>query len=95
VALSERNPSGTKYLHKDRFARGLGLLSAIEFKPPAEVPDKEYPFIMTTGRVLYQYHTGTMSPPLQRNTERCPESLVEMNPKDAKKLASKTDSLPR
>ena len=77
---------GTKFLHMDRFSRGLGLLSAIEYKPPAEVPDAEYPFVMTTGRVLYQYHTGTMSRLSQGIMERCPESLVEINPKDADKL---------
>lgn len=77
---------GTKFLHKDRFSRGLGLLSAIEYMPPAEVPDAEYPFVMTTGRVLYHYHTGTMSRLSKGIMERCPESLVEINPKDAEKL---------
>ncbi len=80
---------GTKYLHKDRFSRGLGLFSAIEYIPPAEVPDKDYPFVMTTGRVLYQYHTGTMSRLSKGITERCPESLVEINPNDAEKLGIK------
>jgi formate dehydrogenase major subunit len=77
---------GTKFLHQDRFSRGLGLLSAIEYIPPAEVPDAEYPFVMTTGRVLYQYHTATMSRLSKGIMERCPESLVEINPKDAEKL---------
>jgi formate dehydrogenase major subunit len=80
---------GTKFLHKDRFSRGLGLFSAIEHIPPAEVPDAEYPFVMTTGRVLYQYHTGTMSRLSKGITERCPESLVEINPSDAEKLGIK------
>jgi len=77
---------GTPILHVDRFTRGLGLFSDIEFKPPAEVPDEEYPFVMTTGRVLYQYHTGTMSRLSAGITERCPQSLVEINPRDAQKL---------
>jgi formate dehydrogenase major subunit len=77
---------GTKFLHKDRFSRGLGLLSAIEYIPPAEVPDAEYPFVMTTGRVLYHYHTATMSRLSKGIMERCPESLVEVNPKDAEKI---------
>jgi formate dehydrogenase alpha subunit len=77
---------GTKFLHKDRFSRGLGLLSAIEYKPPAEVPDAEYPYVMTTGRVLYQYHTANMSRLSKGIMERCPESLVEINPMDAEKL---------
>lgn len=84
---------GTKFLHMDRFSRGLGLMSAIEYKPPAEVPDKEYPFVMTTGRVLYQYHTATMSRLSKGIMERCPESLVEIHPKDAKKLGIKDGQL--
>jgi len=52
---------GTPYLHKDKFARGLGLFHEIEFKEPAELPDEEYPLILTTGRILEQFHTGTMS----------------------------------
>jgi formate dehydrogenase major subunit len=77
---------GTKFLHKDRFSRGLGLFTAIEFIPPDELPDKEYPFLLSTGRVLYHYHTGTMTTRAQGPTERCPESLVEINPVDAEKL---------
>jgi formate dehydrogenase major subunit len=80
---------GTRYLHKDRFSRGLGLFHAIDYIPPAEVPDAQFPFVMTTGRVLYQYHTGTMSRLSKGITERCPESLVEINPADAKKLKIK------
>jgi formate dehydrogenase major subunit len=52
---------GTAFLHKDRFSRGLGLLAAVPFKEPAELPDEEYPLILTTGRVLEHFHTGTMS----------------------------------
>ncbi len=77
---------GTKFLHKDKFSRGLGLFTAIEFIPPDELPDKEYPFLLTTGRVLYHYHTGTMTKRAQGLSERCPESLVEINPIDADKL---------
>jgi len=61
VALPNTDHPGTKYLHKDRFTRGLGLFAPIDFIPPAEVPDKDYPLYLTTGRVLYQYHTGTMT----------------------------------
>ncbi len=76
---------GTKYLHKDRFTRGLGLFAPIDFIPPAEVPDKDYPLYLTTGRVLYQYHTGTMTRRARGCNERYPESLVEIHPKDALK----------
>jgi formate dehydrogenase alpha subunit len=77
---------GTKFLHKDKFSRGLGLFTAIEFIPPNELPDKQYPFLLSTGRVLYHYHTGTMTTRSEGLSERCPESLVEINPADADKL---------
>ncbi|MDY6916314.1 MAG: formate dehydrogenase subunit alpha [Candidatus Cloacimonadota bacterium] len=79
------NHPGTAYLHKDRFARGLGLLNGITFQEPDELPDEEYPLIMTTGRVLQQFHTGTMS----RKTEglnRIAGPMVMMSVEDAEKL---------
>jgi formate dehydrogenase major subunit len=77
---------GTKYLHRDRFTRGLGLFAPIEFIPPDELPDKDYPLYLTTGRVLYQYHTGTMTRRSRGTNERCPESLIEIHPRDAEKF---------
>lgn len=77
---------GTKFLHQDKFTRGLGLFHAIDYIPPAELPDAEYPLLLTTGRVLYHYHTGTMTRLARGTMERCPESLVEINPQDAQKL---------
>ncbi len=80
--LNAEHP-GTKFLHRDRFTRGLGLFAAIEYKPSAELPDGDYPFYLTTGRVLYHYHTGTMTRLSRGPMERYPESLVEINPEDA------------
>ena len=77
---------GTRFLHKDRFSRGRGLFHAVEYIPAAEQTDAEYPIILSTGRVLYHYHTGTMTRLSKGSTERCPESLVEINPADAEKL---------
>jgi formate dehydrogenase alpha subunit len=77
---------GTPYLHKDRFSRGLGLFHAIEYLPPEELPDKEYPYMMTTGRIYVHYHTGTMSrrsPSLNKEVE---EGFAEINPRQAKEL---------
>jgi predicted molibdopterin-dependent oxidoreductase YjgC len=77
---------GTKFLHQGRFTRGKGLFSAIEYKPAAEMPDDQYPFQLTTGRVHVQYHTGTMtrnSPSLEREVREC---FLEMNPSDATEL---------
>lgn len=52
---------GTPVLHVGRFTKGLGTFFPIPFKAPAEVPDAEYPIYLTTGRILQQFHTGTMS----------------------------------
>jgi formate dehydrogenase major subunit len=57
---NEEHP-GTPFLHKGTFARGKGLMKGIQFREPAELPDAEYPFILTTGRVLEHFHTGTMT----------------------------------
>ena len=77
---------GTRFLHKDRFSRGRGLFHAIDYIAPAELPDDEYPMLLSTGRVLYQYHTGTMTRLGKGTTERYPESLAEIHPADAAKL---------
>lgn len=77
---------GTRFLHRDRFSRGRGLFHAIDYIPPAELPDENYPLILSTGRVLYHYHTGTMTRLSKGATERCTESLAELHPLDAAKL---------
>jgi formate dehydrogenase alpha subunit len=80
-----RHP-GTPYLHKDKFVRGKGLFHAIEFIPPAELPDKDYPLLLTTGRVLYHYHTGSMTRRDDGLNFRYPEGHVEMHPVDAMEM---------
>ena len=77
---------GTAILHKDAFTRGKGLFSAIEYTPPAEVTDVDYPYILTTGRILYQYHTATMSRRSSGLVSRTPDAFVEINPVDAQEL---------
>jgi formate dehydrogenase alpha subunit len=74
---------GTPVLHRDQFTRGKGKFHAIEWQPPAEVVDEEYPLYLTTGRVLYQYHTGTMTMRSEGLMNRAPESFVEISPRDA------------
>jgi predicted molibdopterin-dependent oxidoreductase YjgC len=79
---------GTPILHKERFAHpdGLGVLTPIEFKYPAEVPDKEYPLILTTGRCIWQWHTGTMTRRSEDLEREVPTGWVELNPEDAAAL---------
>jgi formate dehydrogenase major subunit len=74
---------GTPILHTQQFTRGKGLFHAIDWIPPAEQVDDDYPLYLTTGRVLYQYHTGTMTMKTEGLNERVPESYVEMSPGDA------------
>jgi formate dehydrogenase major subunit len=90
-----KNHPGTKFLHKDRFVRGKGLFSAIEWIPPAESPDEEYPLMLTTGRILYQYHTGTMTRRSVGLSERSPECLIEVNAEDADKYKIKDGEVVR
>jgi len=77
---------GTPILHQGKFSKGLGTFMPCEFKPPAEQPDDEYNFVLTTGRVYYQYHTGTMSRRVSILEREAPEALLEINPEDAKQL---------
>ncbi|MDZ7759047.1 MAG: formate dehydrogenase subunit alpha [Desulfovermiculus sp.] len=74
---------GTPILHCEQFTCGLGQFQPQEFTSPAEVPDEEYPMWLTTGRILYQYHTGTMTRKSKGLNSLAPECLVEMSPKDA------------
>ena len=75
---------GTPCLHMDKFTCGLGVFHAIEFIPPAEIPDREYPLYLTTGRWLYQYHTGTMTMKSPGLNALAPECLVEISAADAR-----------
>ena len=77
---------GTKFLHKDRFTRGKGKFHAVEYRDPAELPDEEYPLILTTGRVLYHFHSRTMTARVPGLQEIVPEAYVELNPEDARAL---------
>ncbi|NLE77088.1 MAG: molybdopterin-dependent oxidoreductase, partial [Chloroflexi bacterium] len=77
---------GTPFLHKGRFTRGLGKFHAIEFQPPAELPDDEYPLYLSTGRIRYHYHTGTMTRRSKGLSLVAPEERIEVHPIDAEAL---------
>ncbi len=77
---------GTKFLHKDKFSRGKGKFFPIEFREAVELPDEEYPLILTTGRVLYHFHTGTVTRRSKGLNEIYKEALVEISPQDAQEL---------
>jgi len=76
---------GTPFLHKDKFTRGKGLMKAIPFKEPDELPDEEYPLTLTTGRRLEHFHTGTMTRKSVGLNKLCgPQVLISTE--DAKEL---------
>ncbi len=74
---------GTPILHGKQFTRGKGMFHAIDWIAPNEVADEKYPLFLTTGRVIYQYHTGTMTMKTKGLNERAPECFVEISPEDA------------
>ena len=74
---------GTRYLHEERFPRGKGLLTAVSFKPPSELPDKDYPLLLMTGRIQFHYHTGTMTRRCRSLSTLAPIPLLDINPQDA------------
>jgi formate dehydrogenase alpha subunit len=74
---------GTPILHTQAFTRGRGKFHLVTAKTPAEKPDAEYPLILSTGRVLYHYHTGTMTRRSGPLHWRDPHGWVEINARDA------------
>jgi len=86
VALPTQDHPGTKILHTDKFTRGKGKFHPIRFLPPEELPDEQYPFVFTTGRLLEHWHTGSMTRRCVVLDERVPHGALELHPSDARKL---------
>jgi formate dehydrogenase alpha subunit len=82
VPVWDQNHPGTPYLFAESFPRGRGKFHPLEFVPVVENPDDEYPFILTTGRVLEHWHGGTLTRHSQLD-ELYPEARVEISPVDA------------
>jgi formate dehydrogenase alpha subunit len=77
---------GTPILHVGRFSRGVGRFAAVDHALPDELPDDEYPLMLTTGRVLYHWHGGEMTRRARGLNAVYPEALIEIHPHDAKKV---------
>jgi len=82
----DRNHPGTPYLHKGKFARGLGKFHPVEYVSPKELPDDDWPLLLTTGRILEHFHTGTMTRRSRVLDELVSVGAIEVNPDDAAKL---------
>ena len=74
---------GTVFLHQGGFTRGQGKFHGVSFRDAAELPDEEYPYLLTTGRFLYHFHTGTLSRRTEGLEKICPPGPFEINPEDA------------
>jgi formate dehydrogenase alpha subunit len=77
---------GTTILHSIQFTRGKGRFIPLAYKPPMELPDDEYPLVLTTGRSLFHWHTGTVSRKVAGLNAFMSEGLLEINPEDAQAL---------
>lgn len=78
---------GTPTLFLEQFStsNGLGILNPVDYQPQSEPASGEYPYVLNTGRILYQYHTSTMSRKNKALTDFANESYVLMNPADVRK----------
>jgi len=91
---SEDHPgTPTMFLEKFNTPDGLGHFQAVEFKPPAELPDDEYPYVLTTGRSIFHYHTGSMTRRTPKLNDEVPRGFVEVNPDDASKVGIKNKDI--
>ncbi len=77
---------GTKFLHERDFSRGKGKFHVVRFLPPKEMPDREFPFVFTTGRLLQHWHTGTMTRRCEVLDDLVPGGTLEINPQDAEAI---------
>ncbi|MHC4403446.1 MAG: formate dehydrogenase subunit alpha [Planctomycetota bacterium] len=84
---SEDHP-GTRFLHSEKFATpdGKGKFIPLEYKPPAEEEDEQYPLILTTDRSLYHFHTGSMTRRVAGLDQLNSEELLKIHPEDASRL---------
>jgi formate dehydrogenase major subunit len=86
---------GTKWLYSEKFSTndGLGHFKPTEYNPPAEVPDSEYPLILTTGRQYFHWHTGTMTRRSKTLDSEVKTGYVEINEEDAKEFGIRDGEL--
>ena len=82
----DRRHPGTPYLHKGKFTRGRGKFHPVEFIQPKELPDGEFPFLLSTGRILEHFHTGTMSRRSRVLDELVSVGIIEIHPDDAGRI---------
>jgi predicted molibdopterin-dependent oxidoreductase YjgC len=85
---------GTPFLFAESFPSGRGKFFALDYIPTVEQPDDEYPYILTTGRLLEHWHGGTMTRNSELNT-LYPEALLDINEVDAERSGLRTGDVAR
>ncbi len=82
---------GTDTMFMERFATpdGLGHFQVVEYKQPAELPDEEYPYVFSNGRIIFHYHSGTMTRKAERLNNEINKAMVEINTEDAREKGIK------
>lgn len=85
----DANHPGTPILHQEKFVRGKGLFTCVDYTPAEELPDDEYPYLLTTGRVPFHFHGGSMTRRIEKLHLEVPTGFVEVNPRDAMHLQLK------
>mgnify|MGYP001177063167 FL=1 len=80
--------SGSEYIFRESFptANGRGKIVPARLIPPAELPDDDFPLILTTGRLLEHWHTGSMTRRATVLDHIEPEAIVSMNRWDMKRM---------
>lgn len=84
-----KNHPGTEFLYKGGFPRGRVSFTPVSFEPPVEKADKEYPFILNTGRNLFHYHFSSMTGRVKPIKKHAGDAYIEMNTDDASRLKIK------
>ena len=79
----DQDHPGTPFLFKDGFPKGRAAFTRVSYEPSRELPDSEYPLVLTTGRNLYQYHTGTMTRKSKAIEAVAGQAYVEISSTDA------------
>ena len=77
---------GTPTLHIGKPMRGKAKLHPVEYRPPVEPTDENYPLVLSTGRVLYHYNVGNQTMREKGAPMKVPENFLEMHRFDAKRL---------
>jgi predicted molibdopterin-dependent oxidoreductase YjgC len=88
IPCPTKDHPGTEFLWGETFKTdtGKGKFFPAEYRPPAETPDEEYPFMLTTGKELYHIHTGACTRESKALFRLAPEDILEMNPADAERI---------